>query len=766
MSVAVEQNLKLVHHTEEEQRSPGEFGLHSWHLPELPNEFPAISADATASGVDRTARFAAAPTEDGTLLERKCALISLKEGWIWSETMPKSKGGVVSDSITLCPVDCFGYLLQGCIEFTPGAKYDDSSAQKFVARAGDVVYVPAHHDSKVLEDVMMLKFSTSKKVAAAGMSDVPLSAQTKIVNVSTQPNIFPPISGMTGGSMQTVDCGMGADGIERTASILTMKKGWVWTEKMPKCKGGVVPDEFPLCPRSHFGYIIQGRMRVSMRTALKDASSNEVREFQAGDAYSIPPGHDAETLEDVVTLEVTFSDVPSASVLKPSSTSVSTATATATKTSASTTAAPTHQQRKKASSTQPSYTKAGGTTGLPGLVYFEEEPTILDHISKIHRDSETRTPIIVFESEGDPFPSVVTLAKKFGCSVWSIQMNTGKNEQNAIDYVDVGIKNGDWVYLQSLTAANTDVLRTIGRTLLTLKPEPKQFPRRHLFRLWLAVEEPFDVNDHLNPIFPMVLLKNALLARCIPADAPYLSTTTASARGDGRPQLSPARCSAARTITDEHGDEKVVTTADGTSPARLKTVIRVPAEPHLKDITMHKHLRRCSQGRDSDSESDMEEPEKKVTGLWFHRAVDFYEKDGGTVIARVHEILFEAVENEDVAMIEEISNSGRLNINKIKNPSGMTPLQFAVSRERVQSVKTLLACGADPTIKRESDGSPLLFMCIETAEIVPMLLHHGADMYEKYEGYNLEAHPTTQPHVARLVRELKGHYAAKRVLGQ
>ena len=60
----------------------------------------------------------------------------------------------------------------------------------------------------------------------------------------------------------------------------------------------------------------------------------------------------------------------------------------------------------------------------------------------------------------------------------------------------------------------------------------------------------------------------------------------------------------------------------------------------------------------------------------------------------------------------------------------------------------------------------LLFMCIETAEIVPMLLHHGADMYEKYEGYNLEAHPTTQPHVARLVRELKGHYAAKRVLGQ
>lgn len=342
------------------------------------------------------------------------------------------------------------------------------------------------------------------------------------------------------------------------------------------------------------------------------------------------------------------------------------------------------------------------------------QPAFLSHIERVYKSSETRTPLIANLRDGDPYNTVVTLAKRSGCTVWTISMESEKNEQNALDYVEVGTQNGDWVYLTNVEQASAEVLRQLAMTLYTLKPEPKRFPRRSLFRMWLVTQRPFDVNDRIKPVFPQSLLSNALVAR---ARVP--------------PGLTEA------------------------PPSPEKFQRRIPADAALLENELAKHEKRREVGRDSDSESDQEEPEKKATGMWFHRAVDFYAVDGGTTLARVNEVIFEAIEKEDVATIKELCNSGRLNIDGVKH-EGMNPIMYAVSRERVESAKALLECGADATVRRPSDNSPLLFMCIESEELLTALIEAGANIDERYEGYRLEDHPTTQPHIAAIVRDLKG----------
>ena len=124
---------------------------------------------------------------------------------------------------------------------------------------------------------------------------------------------------------------------------------------------------------------------------------------------------------------------------------------------------------------------------------------ILSHIERVYRNSETRTPIVAALSDSDPYPTVVALARRSGCAVWSIQMGSERNERNALDYVEVGTQNGDWVYLTNVEQASAEVLRQIALTLYTLKPEPKAFPRRSLFRLFLITDTPIHVNDTIRP---------------------------------------------------------------------------------------------------------------------------------------------------------------------------------------------------------------------------------------------------------------------------
>ena len=61
--------------------------------------------------------------------------------------------------------------------------------------------------------------------------------------------------------------------------------GWSWSENVKP----IADTEW--CEFAHLGYLLSGRMRVVMA----DGSEAEIG---AGDVFSIPPGHDAETIGD------------------------------------------------------------------------------------------------------------------------------------------------------------------------------------------------------------------------------------------------------------------------------------------------------------------------------------------------------------------------------------------------------------------------------------------------------------------------------------
>jgi quercetin dioxygenase-like cupin family protein len=70
--------------------------------------------------------------------------------------------------------------------------------------------------------------------------------------------------------------------------------GWRWSEHVKPIAG---TDS---CEVAHTGYVVSGRLRVVM----DDGSEGEVG---AGDAYVIPPGHDAWTVGDETLVAVDFS---------------------------------------------------------------------------------------------------------------------------------------------------------------------------------------------------------------------------------------------------------------------------------------------------------------------------------------------------------------------------------------------------------------------------------------------------------------------------
>jgi len=65
----------------------------------------------------------------------------------------------------------------------------------------------------------------------------------------------------------------------------TFEPGWRWSENVKPIA------ETDSCQVTHLGYVVSGRMRVTM----DDGSEGEVG---PGDVASIPPGHDAEVIGD------------------------------------------------------------------------------------------------------------------------------------------------------------------------------------------------------------------------------------------------------------------------------------------------------------------------------------------------------------------------------------------------------------------------------------------------------------------------------------
>jgi uncharacterized cupin superfamily protein len=82
----------------------------------------------------------------------------------------------------------------------------------------------------------------------------------------------------------------------RTIGRGTFEPGWRWSENVKPIAG---TDS---CEVSHFGYVVSGRMRVTM----DDGAESELR---AGDVIAIPPGHDAEVVGDEPCVLLDFGEI-------------------------------------------------------------------------------------------------------------------------------------------------------------------------------------------------------------------------------------------------------------------------------------------------------------------------------------------------------------------------------------------------------------------------------------------------------------------------
>ena len=64
--------------------------------------------------------------------------------------------------------------------------------------------------------------------------------------------------------MHLHEFGVGSDGVKRSCCKIEAKSGFHWTKCMPASVGGPMPEGVNLCPKTHFGYIVSGKMKVMM----------------------------------------------------------------------------------------------------------------------------------------------------------------------------------------------------------------------------------------------------------------------------------------------------------------------------------------------------------------------------------------------------------------------------------------------------------------------------------------------------------------------
>jgi hypothetical protein len=82
----------------------------------------------------------------------------------------------------------------------------------------------------------------------------------------------------------------------RSVARGTFEPGWRWSANIKPIAG---TDS---CEISHLGYCMQGRMRVHMN----DGSEQEIA---AGEAFAIPPGHDAEVIGNDNCVMLDFGEI-------------------------------------------------------------------------------------------------------------------------------------------------------------------------------------------------------------------------------------------------------------------------------------------------------------------------------------------------------------------------------------------------------------------------------------------------------------------------
>lgn len=329
------------------------------------------------------------------------------------------------------------------------------------------------------------------------------------------------------------------------------------------------------------------------------------------------------------------------------------------------------------------------------------------YVERAVKNSDCRTPIVFVQEDGDPFQSVCFLAKKYDSAVWSFDVSLLQSAQNIMDYIDVGLNNGDWVFITNCDLVGASYFREVARTLYQLSPEPHRYPRREVFRCFFGVSVPFDLNAPVGLPFPPLFMHSAIVAR--------------------------------------------PTSTQGSKWSRV-----MPADEPLFSVAATKHQKRREEGRDSDSESDLDETDR-ISGVLFYRAAERNnEIEQSPVTLAKHEMV-QAVDAQDGPTMERLVKSGDVDLSR-KLKDGMTPVQYACCKQLTESVRVLLDLGADPNDPRASDGRPLLFMSIDDMELARVLVEGGADLFAKYEGYRADSHPDTALDVAAYIAEERKSY--------
>lgn len=324
-----------------------------------------------------------------------------------------------------------------------------------------------------------------------------------------------------------------------------------------------------------------------------------------------------------------------------------------------------------------------------------------EHVVRAVKNSDCRSALIFAVEDGDPLPSLTYLAKKCGSTIWNFDLKVNSSAEYITDYMDVGIKNGDWIYISNCDSVNESFFRKAARVMYKLEPEPDKYPRREFFRAAFSVSKHFNINGPGPIQFPPLLMQTAIIAR------------------------------------------KTVTTN--------KWSLIIPVDDPLFVETQKKHRQRRLQGRDSDSESDLEEGHP-ITGARFYRSAELSKFVDNSPLAKATELLEAAVRSQDVHTILDLVGSGDVDISK-NLIGGMTPLQFACSAQLIDAAMALLEAGADPNQVRQSDGRPPLFMYLQDVSLASALANAGADLYRKFQGCRADNHPDTDPTIAAYLRK-------------
>lgn len=325
----------------------------------------------------------------------------------------------------------------------------------------------------------------------------------------------------------------------------------------------------------------------------------------------------------------------------------------------------------------------------------DEDYQELPHVERGVRNSDCRTPVILVEEDGDPFPTLSALAKEVDSGIWAFDLEQIKNATNVMDYIDVGIQNGDWVYIKNCDTVEPSFFQEVIRTIYTLAPNPTKFPRREFFRSFFVVKKPFDLNGIRFP-FPTLMMKSSIVAR-------------------KAGEMSKWSCP-------------------------------IPVDQPQYVVAVKKHEERREVGRDSDSESDLDE-HVQFSGMRFYRSAELSKNADNSPLALAKDVFLKSLKEEDVDTMKKLVDAGEINpMAKLKN--GMTPLQYSVCLQLPKAVKYLLDIGADPNQPRESDKRPPIFMAIDDKTIAKALIDAGADLFTKYQGCRLDTHPDTDPEIA------------------